>query len=380
MKTYSTIFLLALFLPLEHVPAQTSPALSIQVAGGVPQLAFTGATGALYQIQYLDTLAATNNWVGLTSLAVTSNPCLLSDASSAGVASRFYRALVVPPNLVLVPGGSFAMGDSFADLGADELPVHTATVSAFYMERTEVSTALWDIVCSWATNNGYSFSVNAGRGKAPSHPVQMVNWYDAVKWCNARSQLERLTPCYYTNASQTGVYCTGQFTISNSFVNWAASGYRLPMEAEWERAARGGAATNRFPWADTNVISHSRANYKSSTGYAYDVSPTRGYNPAFTNAPSPYTGPCGYFATNGFGLFDMAGNVSEWCWDWHDANWYTNAAATDADTRGPVSGSNRVLRGGSWDGPAPDCCCALRNSKAPSGAVNETGFRCVRKP
>ncbi len=380
MKAYSTILLLALFLPLEHVSAQSTSALSIQVAGGVPQLTFTGATGALCQIQYLNTLAATNNWLGLTSLAVTSSPCVLSDASSAGVTSRFYRALVVSPSLALVAGGSFAMGDSFADLGADELPVHTATVSAFYMERTEVSKALWDIVYSWATNNGYSFAVNAGRGKAPTHPVQMVNWYDTVKWCNARSQLEGLTPCYYTNDSQTGVYCTGQVTISNSYVNWAASGYRLPTEAEWERAARGGASGHRFPWADTNVISHSRANYDSTTGYAYDVSPTRGYNPAFTNGPSPYTSPCGYFATNGFGLYDMAGNVWEWCWDWHDPNWYTNAAATETDTRGPVSGSNRVLRGGSWDSPAPDSCCALREPKAPSGAVNELGFRCVRKP
>lgn len=99
MKTHSIIVLLALLLPLERVSAQSTHALGIQVTGGVPQLTFTGATGALCQIQYLDTLAGTNNWLCLTSLAVTSSPCLLSDASSVGVSNRFYRAMAVSPNM-----------------------------------------------------------------------------------------------------------------------------------------------------------------------------------------------------------------------------------------------------------------------------------------
>jgi len=383
MKTkilWTALALPALWLPSEYVSAQSPPVLNIQVAGGVSQLTLKGATGAVCQIQYLNALGSSNTWLCLTNLAVPNSPCLLSDVSSPGVPCRFYRALIASLRLSLVPAGSFSMGDAFGDLGADELPVHSATVSAFSMDRTEVSKALWDIVYAWATNNGYSFAANTGLGKAPTHPVEYVNWYDAVKWCNARSQLEGLTPCYYTNESLTGLYCAGQVVMSNSFVNWAATGYRLPTEAEWERAARGGAEGKRFPWADTNVITHSRANYKSSTGYSYDVSPTLGYNPAFTNGPLPYTSPCGYFATNGFGLYDMAGNVWEWCWDWYDANWYANAAASQADTRGPVSGTKRVLRGGSWDASAPDNCCALRESKTPSGAVTETGFRCLRKP
>lgn len=89
--------------------------------------------------------------------------------------------------LVSVPTGELSMGDSFGDLGADEAPVHTATVSAFYRDRTEVSKGSWDIVYSWATNNAYRFAANVGAGKAPAHPVQTVNWYDAVKWCNAGS-------------------------------------------------------------------------------------------------------------------------------------------------------------------------------------------------
>ena len=368
------------------IATRAEPGLGIRLSAGAPQLSITTATGAVCQIQYLNNFAASNNWLCLTNLKVNASPYWFVDASWAGTTQRFYRVMAVTPNLALIPGGSFAMGDAFADLGADEVPVHTATVSSFYLERTEVCKALWDIVYSWATNNGYDFGVNAGRGKAPMHPVQTVSWFDAVKWCNARSQLEGLTPCYYTNDNLSGAYRTGQTTISNSFVNWSANGYRLPTEAEWERAARGGAAGMRYPWSDTNVITHSRANYyviqqNGTNSYSYDKSPTAGYHPAFTNAPSPYTSPCGYFATNGFGLYDMAGNVWEWCWDWHDPNWYTNAAASLPDTHGPVSVSSakRVARSGSWSANAPDACCALREGQTPSNVATTRGFRCVRR-
>ena len=361
--------------------AQGTGKLDIHLDAGTPQIGITVATGAVCQVQYANLLAISNTWLCLTNLAVTACPQWVTDTGQEGVTQRLYRALAVSPNLVLIPGGTFRMGDAFGDLGADEVPVHDATVSAFYMERTEVSKALWDIVFSWATNKGYDFSVNAGRAKALTHPATAMTWYDAVKWCNARSELEGLAPCYYTDAGQNVVYRSGQATISNSFVNWQANGYRLPTEAEWERAARGGAEGMRFPWADTNVISHTRANYVSNSGFPYDVSRTRGYNPAFTNAPSPYTSPCGYFATNGFGLYDMAGNVWEWCWDWRDPYWYTNALASLPDTHGPeyVSPSRRVIRGGSWDSNAPDCCCALRDGKSLTTSVTENGLRCVRR-
>lgn len=380
MKIPLSVVLLVLCLSFAPNGAQSASRLSIQMTNGLCQISLTGATGAVCQIQYVNDLTGTN-WSCLSSLAVTNSPCAIFDTNSAP--GRFYRALVAPASLALAPAGTFAMGDTFGDLAPDELPVHTVSVSAFYIERTEVTKALWDIVRSWATNNGYNFSANAGFSKAITYPATMVNWYDAVKWCNARSEMEGLTPCYFTNNSQTGVYRAGQITISNSFVNWTANGYRLPTEAEWEKAARGGAAGHRFPWTDTNVITHSRANYYSTNTWAYDVSPTRGYNPLFTNGPAPYLSPCGYFATNGFGLYDMSGNVWEWCWDYYDANWYTNAAAVLADTTGPAPGSNvtqRVLRGGSWDSPAPDARCANRDSKSPSTSVNETGFRCVRRP
>ena len=160
---------------------------------------------------------------------------------------------------------------------SDELPQHTVYVSAFYMDRYEVTKALWDEVKTWADTNGYAFE-NAGSGKATNHPVHTVNWYDVVKWCNARSEKEGLTPCYTTNGV---TYKTGN--DNNVVCNWSANGYRLPTEAEWEKAARGGVADTRFPWTDyTNKISHAKANYYGNSGsYSYDLS--SGYHPTYSN-------------------------------------------------------------------------------------------------
>jgi formylglycine-generating enzyme required for sulfatase activity len=209
------------------------------------------------------------------------------------------------------------------------------------MDRYEVTKALWDEVHSWAIANGYSFEFGA-QGKAANHPAHTMTWYDAVKWCNARSEKEGRVPAYYTSALQTTVYRSGQVNVDNSWVKWC-TGYRLPTEAEWEKAARGGSSGQRFPWG--NTITHSQANYYSSTSNAYDISPTRGYHPTFTGV-SPYTSPVGYFGANGYGLYDMAGNVWEWCWDWYSSSYYSSSPGTDP--RGPISGSYRVFRGGGW--------------------------------
>lgn len=161
-----------------------------------------------------------------------------------------------PVNMAWIPAGEFQMGDSFHE-GADfESPLHKVYVSAFSIDRFEVTKALWDEVYLWATNNNYEFS-SRGLGKGPNHPVHNINWYDAVKWCNARSEKEGRIPAYYTNAAQTSVYRAGRIDVQNSHVKWTAS-YRLPTEAEWEKAARGGLSDKRFPWGDT--ISHSQAN------------------------------------------------------------------------------------------------------------------------
>jgi formylglycine-generating enzyme len=283
-----------------------------------------------------------------------------------------------PSGMVLIPAGSFTMGNCM-DPGeglSDELPVHTVYVSAFYMDRYEVTKMLWDEVKVWNGGNGYSYE-NAGSGKAANHPVQTVNWRDCVKWCNARSQKEGRTPCYYNEAGWTTVYKTGTGT---PYAKWEANGYRLPTEAEWEKAARGGASGHRFPWSDTDNITHSGANYNvfvllptGTNYYAYDKSPTQGFHPTFFTGDAPYTSPVGYFAANGYGLYDMAGNVFEWCWDWHGSY----SSGSQSDPRGPVSGSHRVLRGGSWSAYAFHCRSGFRNRLTPDYWNNPNGFRAV---
>ena len=142
--------------------------------------------------------------------------------------------------------------------------------------------------------------------------MSSVNWYDVVKWCNARSEMEGRTPCYTASDS---VYKTGKpGGVSDISCNFSASGYRLPTEVEWEYAVRGGLSGKHFPWGDTTT--HSQANYRSRSSYTYDVSPTLGFHPDYDEGGYPYTSPVGSFAANSYGLHDMAGNVFEWCWDW----------------------------------------------------------------
>jgi formylglycine-generating enzyme required for sulfatase activity len=266
-----------------------------------------------------------------------------------------------PAGMVLIPAGKFAMGDNL-DSENIALPVHTDQVSAFYMDKYEVSKGLWDKVYRWATSHGYSFD-NLGEAEAPNLPVQMVSWFDCMKWCNARSEMQGRVPAYYTDATRTTVYRTGTNGLQASFVKWDA-GYRLPTEAEWEKAARGGLEGKRFPWGDT--ISLRQANYFADPrSFPYDANPKK----------ARYSGvsPIGYFAPNAFGLYDMAGNVWEWCWDWHGSY----AADSQSDPRGPDSGTRRVLRGGSYDGGAGSSRVSARSSNNPIGKSCRMGFRTV---
>ncbi len=156
-------------------------------------------------------------------------------------------------------------------------------------------------------------------------------------------------------------------------MNWGASGYRLPTEAEWEKAARGGLSGQRFPWGDT--ISESQANYYGdTTAYSYDLGPN-GFNALFDTGAYPYTSPVGYFAANGNGLYDMAGNVYEWCWDWYGTPY---GQPTTTNPTGPASGSYRVLRGGVWNSVAGFARCAFRSGYVVPVNGDNIGFRCVR--
>ena len=277
-----------------------------------------------------------------------------------------------PSGMSLIPAGNFSMGDSLGDGYSDELPVHTVNVSQYYMDQTLVTYAQWQSVYTWAVAHGYGFD-NAGSGKAGNHPVQAVDWYDCVKWSNARSEMGGLTPCYTVGGN---VYRTGQ---SAPVCNLGASGYRLPTEAEWEKAARGGLSGQRFPWG--NTIDRSKANYyvyssNGSTNYFfYDLGTPIGYDPAYATGASPYTSPVGSFGANGYGLYDMAGNVWAWCWDWYGS--YGSGAQTDPT--GAASGTFRVLRGGGWNDVAYDCRVSIRIDYDPTGSYYGNGFRCVRR-
>ncbi len=276
-----------------------------------------------------------------------------------------------PSGMALIPSGRFQMGDSFGEGSFFELPIHEVFVSAFYMDKYEVTKVVWDAVKDWGGANGYDLG-GRGEGKAANHPVQAVSWYDVVKWCNARSQKEGRVPAYYTDVALTQVYKTGQLA---PYVKWNA-GYRLPTEAEWEKAARGGASGRRFPWSDADTITHSRANIFSSPLWNYDVSPTREFHPTYAVGNNPYTSPVGSFAPNGYGLYDMAGNVFEWCSDLYGG--YSGGIQTDP--RGPGSGSYRVIRGGGWRNPAVDCRSAVRYGNLPEGRNDHYGFRSVLPP
>ena len=284
---------------------------------------------------------------------------------------------------VLIPAGSFLMGDPFGDCVDclnGETPVHSVYVSSFYMDRYPVTKALWQEVYNWAMANGYGFD-NPGVAKASDHPVHTINWFDAVKWCNARSQKDGLTPCYYTDGGFTNVYKTGQVTPE---VKWLASGYRLPTEAEWEKAARGGAASLRFPWG--NTISWSQANYLALASgvpghQPYDLNGTGTIHPAWDYGSFPRTSSVGYFAPNGYGAYDTAGNIEQWCWDWFDENWYSTGAASLPDTRGPASSPYglRVTRNGDMAISARN---AYRMPRAPDSSFFKSsrwGFRSAKR-
>jgi formylglycine-generating enzyme required for sulfatase activity len=335
------------------------------VAGGA------SAANAATSANTADTIVKRDASGNFSAGTITAN--LSGNATSATTAAT----LAIPPGMALIPTGFFTMGNSIGDYDITDASPTNVYVSAFYMDVNLVSYSQWQSVYFWATNHGYSF-FTAGSGKAANQPVQTLYWYDAVKWCNARSQQAGKTPVYYTDSGSTQVFTNASGT--SVYANWAASGYRLPTEAEWEKAARGGLSGQRFPWG--NVITENLANYYGCVGcgFSYDFGPT-GYNAAFTNGVGPYTSPVGSFAPNGYGLYDMAGNVQEWCWDWYAAPPYPSGSPYlgGYGPVGPATGTYRVVRGGVWNNYATYLRCAYRGAEGPLNTTGgDYGFRCAK--
>jgi formylglycine-generating enzyme required for sulfatase activity len=353
---------LALLAGVHSLLAQ--PALSI-IPTGRQSVLYWSTTLTNYLLQTTTNLASVD-WVSTNETAFLTGFVV----SNTTPPSTFQLVAATPPvGMALIPAGWFTMGNSINDSDITDANPTNIYLSAFYMDVNLVTSNQWRTVHTYAIANGYGFD-HPGLGKSGNHPVHTVSWYDCVKWCNARSQNAGLTPVYYTDAGLTVVFKSGTAT---PYVNWAANGYRLPTEAEWEKAARGGLNGQRFPWG--NRIDENQANYVGAI-HTYDLGPT-GYNPiGVAGGIQPYTTPVGSFDMNGYGLYDMAGNVYQWCWDWYGTPY---GQPSQINPTGPSSGSARTARGGYWGFTSSllRCFCRSADSAFDMGYA-AAGFRCVK--
>jgi formylglycine-generating enzyme required for sulfatase activity len=281
---------------------------------------------------------ASGAMLGLAAFALLSGCERRAQDSSADHRAGLATNSVTAPaeahqaGMVLIPAGHFIMGDS------DEVDAtsHELMVTAFYIDKNLVAQEQFEKL----------MKDNPSRWKVAANPVEQVRWSDAVKYCNKRSEAEGLNACY---------------DLTNWSCNFEANGYRLPTEAEFEYACRAGTTTpyisgqtaarlGDFAWFDKNSGGHPR--------------------------------PTGQKQPNGWGLFDMCGNLWEWCNDFYQVDYYSTSPKRDP--RGPQSGKTKVVRGGCWRTPAENCRSGYRYNENPGYAdvcfgYDIYGFRCVRK-
>jgi formylglycine-generating enzyme required for sulfatase activity len=295
--------------------------------------------------------------LGLAVAAVLA-ACASNANTGGNTLSQHHR----PKNFVYIEGGTFTMGSPSSEADRDSVEVqHQVTISSFYMGQYEVTQAEYEAVMK--SNPSYFKGANL--------PVESVNWYDAIEYCNKRSAKEGLKPAYTIDKSRfdpnNDAPTNDKYDWQNDTIRWIvtvnknANGYRLPTEAEWEYACRAGTTT---PFNTGNNITTNQANYNGD--YPYDNNSTGTYRRKTTAV--------GSFAPNGWGLYDMHGNVGEWCWDWYQRYSVSN----QTDPSGAASSSDRVDRGGNWINLAQDLRSASRSGGSPSTRNSHLGFRLVR--
>jgi formylglycine-generating enzyme required for sulfatase activity len=257
-----------------------------------------------------------------------------------------------------IPAGTFQMGQDGV-----VTPVHSVTLTrGFYIGIYTVTQEQYQAVMganpSWF-HGGAGLEPAAGEVQA-RRPVETVSWYDAIVFCNRLSMQQGLTPVYGINGS-TNPATWGNVPTNSSnatwnavTANWNANGYRLPTESEWEYACRAGTTTAYYTGNTENSALQAAAWYNVNS--------------------NSRTREVGLKTPNAWGLYDMHGNVQEWCWDW----WGSYTADAKTDPLGPTSGTSRVFRGGSWSATAEFLRSALRDGNTPSHRYVGGGFRLVR--
>jgi formylglycine-generating enzyme required for sulfatase activity len=328
-----------------RVSAQTPPELDIQLYAG---LTITGAVGTVYSIEYVTDLAQTNNasaWHCLEFLQLPANPYLWTDKSSPATGRRFYRAVefAAPTNMAFIPPGTFRMGSPTDEVGRRDWdgPQIAVTISrGFWMGKYEVTQgeylAVKGINPSWfkGIRKDWDSGTNIDYGIDLNRPVEDVTWVAVTNYCDKVTQQERV-------AGRIPANCV----------------YRLPTEAEWEYACRA--------WTSTRYSYGDDPGYTNLTNYAwYDANSGGRTHPVGQKLPNPW------------GLYDMHGNVWEWCQDWFDL--YPGGIALDPE--GPTEPWNRVIRNGSWRNPATYIRSANRDNDGPESTINDVGFRMVLAP